>query len=119
MLLHDLVMTGKEVTYKIINKNPDILKALVKLAVSYDGEAMALIPETLGFICSCEALHMLILQYGVLDAILHFAKSTDVNVQFWASALLLNLSMITDEVKEAIIRAGGIHVLLEMAVSVS
>lgn len=62
MLLHDLVMTGRDCTYKIITKNPDILKALVKLAVSYDGEAMQLIPETLGYLCACEALHALILQ---------------------------------------------------------
>ena len=117
MLLHDLIMPGKEYAFQIINKNPDILKALVKLSLSYTGETVQLIPETLGFICSCESLHALILQHSVLDAILHFAKSSDVEVQFWASALLLNLSMISDEVKEAIIRSGGVHVLLEMAVS--
>lgn len=38
-------------------------------------------------------------------------------MQFWASALLLNLSMISDEIKEAIIRNGGMFILLEMAVS--
>lgn len=117
MLLHDLIMPGKEYAYQIINKNPDILKALVKLALTYTGETAQLIPETLGFICSCESLHAIILQYGVLDAILHFAKSSDVEVQFWASALLLNLSMISDEIKESMIRCGGVHILLEMAVS--
>ena len=64
-----------------------------------------------------ESLHSLILQHGVVNAILHFAKSSDVAVQFWASALLLNLSMISDDVKEMIIRNGGVHILLEMAVS--
>lgn len=62
-------------------------------------------------------MHSLTLQHGVVNAILHFAKSSDVAVQFWASALLLNLSMISDDVKEMIIRNGGVHILLEMAVS--
>ena len=64
-----------------------------------------------------ECLHSLILKYGIVNSILHFAKSSDIAVQFWASALLLNLSMISDEVKETIIRSGGINILLEMAVS--
>ena len=64
-----------------------------------------------------ESLHSIILNQGVINAILHFAKSSDTSVQFWASTLLLNLSMISDEIKEAIIRNGGMFILLEMAVS--
>ena len=52
-----------------------------------------------------------------MNSILHFAKSSDVGVQFWASALLLNISMISDQMKETIIQNGGINILLEMAVS--
>lgn len=69
------------------------------------------------FTICLESLHSFILRSGVVNAILHFAKSGDVSVQFWASALLLNLSMISDEVKDSIIRNGGVHILLEMAVS--
>lgn len=64
-----------------------------------------------------ESLHSVILKQGVINAILHFAKSSDTSVQFWASALLLNLSMISDEIKDTIIRNGGMFILLEMAVS--
>ena len=58
----------------------------------------------------------MLLKQGVINAILHFTKSDDTSVKFWASALLLNLSMISDEIKEEIIRNGGLFILLEMAV---
>ena len=38
-------------------------------------------------------------------------------IQFWASALLLNLAMMSDEIKQIILQNGGLKVLLEMAVS--
>lgn len=57
------------------------------------------------------------LKQGVINAILHFTKSADTSVKFWASALILNLSMISDDIKEAIIRNGGLFILLKMAVS--
>jgi len=117
MLIHDIVMPGKWFAQNLVLVNPEILKALVSLSLSSSGETVQLIAETLGFICSCESLHNLILKCGVVNAILHFAKSSDVAVQFWASALLLNLTMISDVAKEIIVRNGGVHTLLEMAVS--
>lgn len=117
MLLHDLAMPGKHAAQKLIVANPDILKSLVTLALPSTGEQAQLIAETLGFFCSCESLHSVLLKQGVINAILHFTKSADTSVQFWASALLLNLAMISDEIKEAIIRNGGIFILLEMAIS--
>lgn len=117
MLIHDLAMSGKHSVQKLVHTNPDIITSLVKLSLTSSGETVQLLAETLGFICSCESLHSFILRSGVVNAILHFAKSGDVSVQFWASALLLNLSMISDEVKDSIIRNGGVHILLEMAVS--
>ena len=45
------------------------------------------------------------------------ANHSDVEIQFWASALLLNLAMMSDEIKQIILQNGGLKVLLEMAVS--
>ena len=45
-----------------------------------------------------------------------FSVSEDTDLQYWASALLLNMSMMSDEVKEEIIRLGGIRPLIELAI---
>ncbi|XP_047128177.1 uncharacterized protein LOC100208776 [Hydra vulgaris] len=118
MLVHDLLMSDKSFIPKLVKVNPEIIKSLVKLSFTCENDTVQLIAETLGYLCSCESLHSLMLEYGVVNSILHFAKSGDVGVQFWSSALLLNISMLSDQMKETIIQNGGINILLEMAVSI-
>jgi len=48
-----------------------------------------------------------------------FLQSSDPELQLWSSALLLNLCMTSDSVKEEIIRLGGIKPLIELAISES
>lgn len=48
---------------------------------------------------------------------LGFAQSEDSDLQFWASALLLNLTMTSDQVKEEIVKCGGLKALIELAIS--
>lgn len=64
-----------------------------------------------------DSLQNHILEDRVLKAVLMFAVSDDTDLQYWATALLLNMSMMSDEVKEEIIRLGGIKPLIELAIS--
>lgn len=41
----------------------------------------------------------------------------DIDMKFWATSLLLNLSMSAEELKEDIVRSGGVKVLIDLAVS--
>ena len=54
---------------------------------------------------------------SVLKAVLAFSISEDSDLQFWASALLLNMAMSSDEVKKEIIRLGGLKPLMELAIN--
>ena len=54
---------------------------------------------------------------GALKAVLIFAMMEDVDVKFWSTSLLLNLSMSADVLKEEIVKEGGVRVLIDLAVS--
>ena len=47
---------------------------------------------------------------------LAYSVSTDSELQFWASALLLNMAMTSDDVKKEIIMLGGLKPLMELAI---
>ena len=63
-----------------------------------------------------ETLQDHLINDGALEAVLFFLHSSDSDLQYWSSALLLNLSMTSDSVKEEIIRLGGIKPLIELAI---
>lgn len=47
---------------------------------------------------------------------LAYSISADSELQFWASALLLNMAMTSDDVKKEIIMLGGLKPLMELAI---
>ena len=51
-----------------------------------------------------------------MKAVLAYTVSSDSELQFWASALLLNMAMMSDEVKRETIRLGGLKPLMELAI---
>ena len=57
-----------------------------------------------------------VLEDGCLKAVLAYSVSTDSELQFWASALLLNMAMTSDDVKKEIIMLGGLKPLMELAI---
>ena len=63
-----------------------------------------------------ENLQKKVLEDGCLKAILTYAVSSDSELQLWASALLLNVAMMSDEIKGEIIRLGGLKPLMELAI---
>eukprot|EP00794_Sanderia_malayensis_P008043 gene8043-8906_t len=122
LLVHDLAMMGKEFSFKIMKANQDLLQSVIKLTDNTDNGLVdtKLVAETLGFLCSCEKLIKKIIAAGSIKPILKFLKADDnTDLQFWASSLLLNLSMASEEARESIIKAGGIGLLLEMAIKES
>lgn len=54
------------------------------------------------------------MELGTLQAIALFGKSHDPELLFWAAALLLNLTVTSDSVKDLIIHMGGLDVLLDL-----
>ena len=64
-----------------------------------------------------ESLLNKVVSDGVIKAVLAFSQSEDSDLQFWASALLLNLTMSSDQVKEEIVKLGGLKPLIELAIS--
>ena len=72
------------------------------------------------FICSLlESLHRRAVEAGCVRTILNLLKSDSTELQFWASSLLLNLAMSSDDARSRMIRDGGVGLLLEMAVKES
>eukprot|EP00795_Rhopilema_esculentum_P004910 gene4910-21245_t len=105
----------------MIQANEDLLKSTILLTQdTLEGPCdIKLVAETLGFFCSCEPLHKMAVEYGCIKTVLGLLKSESTELQFWASSLLLNLAMSSDEARERIIKDGGIGLLLEMAVKES
>ncbi len=66
-----------------------------------------------------EKLTKSIVEAGSIKSIVKYLKSDNTDLQFWASSLLLNLAMSSDDARESIIKEGGIGILLEMAVKES
>ena len=46
-----------------------------------------------------------------------FAMMDDVDVKFWSTSLLLNLSMSADILKEEIVKEDGVGILIDLAIS--
>ena len=66
-----------------------------------------------------ESLHRRAVEAGCVRTILNLLKSDSTELQFWASSLLLNLAMSSDDARSRMIRDGGVGLLLEMAVKES
>ena len=66
--------------------------------------------------CFSESLQSKVLEDGCLKAVLAYSVSSDSELQFWASALLLNMAMTSDDVKKEIIMLGGLKPLMELAI---
>lgn len=66
-----------------------------------------------------ESLHKKAVEAGCVRIILNLLKSDSTELQFWASSLLLNLVMSSDDARSRIIKDGGVGLLLEMAVKES
>ena len=66
-----------------------------------------------------ESLHRRAVEAGCVRIILNLLKSDNTELQFWASSLLLNLAMSSDDARSRMIRDGGVGLLLEMAVKES
>lgn len=66
-----------------------------------------------------ESLHKKVVEAGCIKVILQLLKSDNTELQFWASSLLLNLAMSSDDARGRVIKDGGIGLLLEMAVKES
>ena len=54
-----------------------------------------------------------------MKIILNLLRHESTELQFWASSLLLNLAMSSDEARSRMIKDGGVGLLLEMAVKES
>lgn len=54
-----------------------------------------------------------------MKVILNLLISDSTELQYWASSLLLNLAMSSDDARSRMIKDGGVGVLLEMAVKES
>ncbi|XP_066278423.1 uncharacterized protein [Branchiostoma lanceolatum] len=116
VLTHDLAMIGKSAVAQLVENSPGLLSSLKPLVKHKDVTIVRLLAETMGFFCSCEHLHLQVVEAGILDTILLFSQTSDPDLTFWAAALLLNLAMTSDVVKVAILKAGGLSSLLELAI---
>ncbi|XP_035674331.1 uncharacterized protein LOC118414406 [Branchiostoma floridae] len=116
VLTHDLAMIGKSAVAQLVESSPGLLSSLKPLVKHKDVTIVRLLAETMGFFCSCEHLHLEVVEAGILDTILLFSQTSDPDLTFWAAALLLNLAMTSDVVKVAILKSGGLSSLLELAI---
>lgn len=121
-LIHDIAKTGAEAIELLLQHSKGVIEALVELstknACAQDANTTCrYIAETLGFFCCLENIHYGVVKAGALKAVLAFAMMDDVDVKFWSTSLLLNLSMSADVLKEEIVKEGGIRILIDLAVS--
>ncbi|KAL9951460.1 hypothetical protein ACROYT_G044123 [Oculina patagonica] len=101
---------------RVLSVANDIIKSLVPLASRKDNILVRLVAELIGLFCTIESLQNKVLEDGALKAVLTYSVSADSELQFWASALLLNMAMTSDDVKKEIITLGGLKPLMELAI---
>lgn len=122
VLLHDLILSegshtaNRMAAMRVLSAGNDVIKSLVPLASRTDNILIRLVAELLGLFCTMENLQRKVIEDGCLKAILTYAVSSDSELQLWASALLLNVAMMSDEVKGEIIQLGGLKPLMELAI---
>ncbi|XP_032239903.1 uncharacterized protein LOC5514394 isoform X2 [Nematostella vectensis] len=128
VLLHDLLLstgssnkTSKNAGERVVNTSGNVMKALASLASSKDKILVRLVAEIIGYFCSIDNppanLMTQIIYDGPLEAILTFSQSTETDLQYWSSAVLLNLVMQFDKIKTEIIKLGGVKTLIELSIS--
>ena len=54
---------------------------------------------------------------GALKAVLQISMMDDIDMKFWSTSLLLNLSMSAEVLKEEVVKSGGVKVLIDLAVN--
>ncbi|XP_067026328.1 uncharacterized protein [Acropora muricata] len=122
VLLHDLILSegshtaNRAAAMRVLSAANDVIKSLVSLVSRTENILIRLVAELLGLFCTMENLQKKVLEDGCLKAILTYAVSSDSELQLWASALLLNVAMMSDEIKGEIIRLGGLKPLMELAI---
>ncbi|XP_013412494.1 uncharacterized protein LOC106175169 [Lingula anatina] len=116
VLTHDLAMTGKAATTSLLNTCPDLVSAMVPLTAQAEYVLKRLLAETLGFFCSNEHYMLKIIRNGVLVTILQYATCEDEQLKYWSAAVMLNMAMTSDAVKLEILQAGGLSVIMELAI---
>eukprot|EP00123_Amoebidium_parasiticum_P017132 comp23721_c0_seq1/m.40852 comp23721_c0_seq1/g.40852 ORF comp23721_c0_seq1/g.40852 comp23721_c0_seq1/m.40852 type:complete len:1427 (-) comp23721_c0_seq1:80-4360(-) len=118
VLMHDLAMCGDKAAIKMLKLEGLVpsLVVVVKKNINKKGEMSLthLVAETFGFLCSSEQCHLRLMKMGIMKAIHLFVKSDDPELLFWSAALLLNLTVTSDEVKALITKEGGVDMLLDL-----
>lgn len=66
---------------------------------------------------NAETIQCDVVKAGALRAVMVFAMMDDVDVKFWSTSLLLNLSMSADILKEEIVKEDGVRILIDLAIS--
>lgn len=111
VLLHDIAMIGKDACHVIL-ETPEFIKCCTILiqreanrAESHEDAEVSvkfamsrLVAETFGFMCASDALHLILADGGIINAIQFFTLSEDPELNFWAAALLLNLISTTPSI---------------------
>eukprot|EP00124_Ichthyophonus_hoferi_P004695 Ihof_evm1s551 gene=Ihof_evmTU1s551 len=121
VLLHDLAMSGEKAATKLLQLDT-LIPALVNIVKKNSSKKSEmslthLVAETFGFLCSAEKSHLRMMKMGIMVAIQLFLKSDDPEMHFWSAALLLNLTVTSDEVKVMVIQEGGVDMLLDLVAS--
>ena len=64
-----------------------------------------------------ETIQCEVVKAGALKAVLQISMMDDIDMKFWSTSLLLNLSMSAEVLKEEIVKSGGVKVLIDLAVN--
>eukprot|EP00127_Corallochytrium_limacisporum_P007495 Clim_evm17s253 gene=Clim_evmTU17s253 len=113
VLAHDLAMYGQRAVTALVEVE-GLIEALITVGANTEALPARFVAETMGFICACEKYHQLVVDNGGLTTIAYFARSSDEELKFWAVALLLNLSMTSDDLKQRIIEDATGDLLLQV-----
>jgi hypothetical protein len=113
ILVHDLLMTGENAVTRILDV-ANVVKPIVPLVRSPNVGTVKLAAETLGFLCSTDKCHAMVLEAGVTDALVYLMSVNDSSLQYWSVALLLTLVMTSDDAKLETVYSGGIQKVIDL-----
>ncbi|KAI8804237.1 armadillo-type protein [Cladochytrium replicatum] len=114
LLLHDLAapMEGNE---EFMRTNG--LQVLISLADKVSNHLALYIADIFVYLCSSVTNHNAILDSDFLQAVLHFCKSEDTDLQYAGAALLLNIATMSYAMVRKIVSQGGMDWLMEIVLS--
>ncbi|XP_064637619.1 uncharacterized protein LOC135493903 [Lineus longissimus] len=116
-----ILLEGKDAVMKVLNASDQLIPNLTTVISHREPLIQRMLAEILGLICTCEEAMLKAVDFGIVPAILHFAQITqqstsDSDLVFHATAMLLNLAMTSDSIKCEILKAGGLSILMELAI---